>query len=203
MSVEFLKALFSDKALTFDEFAKAVAESKDIKLANLADGKYVDKQKLDDKAGELDTANKTIADLQDAVKKFDGVDVEALNRQIGDLKEKYDKDTSALKLNSALDMALVSAKAKNPKLAKAALDLSLIKLDGDKLLGFDEQIAKIKESDGYLFDDVSANQDQKHEEKSYAGRVNGSAGHNSFGGNEETEKMSDEEYYNKFYAKKE
>ena len=203
MSVEFLKALFSDKALTFDEFARAVAESKDIKLANLADGKYVDKQKLDDKAGELDTANKTIADLQDAVKKFDGVDVEALNRQIGDLKEKYDKDTSALKLNSALDMALVSAKAKNPKLAKAALDLSLIKLDGDKLLGFDEQIAKIKESDGYLFDDVSANQDQKHEEKSYAGRVNGSAGHNSFGGNEETEKMSDEEYYNKFYAKKE
>ena len=203
MSVEFLKALFSDKALTFDEFAKAVADSKDIKLANLADGKYVDKQKLDDKAGELETANKTIADLQDAVKKFDGVDVEALNRQIGDLKEKYDKDTSALKLNSALDMALVSAKAKNPKLAKAALDLSLIKLDGDKLLGFDEQIAKIKESDGYLFDDVSANQDQKHEEKSYAGRVNGSAGHNSFGGNEETEKMSDEEYYNKFYAKKE
>lgn len=203
MSVEFLKALFSDKALTFDEFAKAVADSKDIKLANLADGKYVDKQKLDDKAGELETANKTIADLQDAVKKFDGVDVEALNRQIGELKEKYDKDTSALKLNSALDMALVSAKAKNPKLAKAALDLSLIKLDGDKLLGFDEQIAKIKESDGYLFDDVSANQDQKHEEKSYAGRVNGSAGHNSFGGNEETEKMSDEEYYNKFYAKKE
>ena len=53
MSVEFLKALFSDKALTFDEFAKAVADSKDIKLANLADGKYVDKQKLDDKAGEL------------------------------------------------------------------------------------------------------------------------------------------------------
>lgn len=78
MSVEFLKALFSDKALTFDEFAKAVAESNDIKLANLADGKYVDKQKLDDKAGELETANKTIADLQDAVKKFDGVDVEAL-----------------------------------------------------------------------------------------------------------------------------
>ena len=53
MSVEFLKALFSDKALTFDEFAKAVADSKDIKHANLADGQYVDKQKLDDKAGEL------------------------------------------------------------------------------------------------------------------------------------------------------
>lgn len=41
MSVEFLKTLFGDKALTFDEFAKAVGDSKDIKLANLADGKYV------------------------------------------------------------------------------------------------------------------------------------------------------------------
>lgn len=200
MSVEFLKTLFGDKALTFDEFAKAVGDSKDIKLANLADGKYVDKQKLDDKVGELDTANKTIADLQDAVKKFDGVDVDALNKQIGDLKEKYDKDTSALKLNSALDMALVAAKAKNPKLAKAALDMSVIKLDGDKLLGFDEQIARIKESDGYLFEDASANNNPNPDGKPYAGRANGGAGHSS-SGNDDFDKMSDEEYYNKIYKK--
>lgn len=171
MSVEFLKTLFNDKALTFDEFAKAVGESKDIKLANLADGKYVDKQKLDDKVVELNTANQTIADLQTAVKKFDGVDVEGLNEQISTLREKYDKDTSELKLNSALDLALVSAKAKNPKLAKAALDMSSIKLDGDKLLGFDEQIAKIKESDGYLFEEPSGT-------GSY---VNSGAGHSEGG----------------------
>lgn len=194
MSVEFLKTLFGDKALTFDEFAKAVGDSKDIKLANLADGKYVDKQKLDDKVGELDTANKTIADLQDAVKKFDGVDVDALNKQIGDLKEKYDKDTSALKLNSALDMALVSAKAKNPKLAKAALDMSVIKLDGDKLLGFEEQIARIKESDGYLFETEDGN--QNNNSGSYA---DSGAGHSS--GNVDTAPITMRgalsEHYNK------
>ena len=32
MSVEFLKTLFGDKALTFDEFAKVVGDSKDIRV---------------------------------------------------------------------------------------------------------------------------------------------------------------------------
>jgi hypothetical protein len=49
-------------------------------------------------------------------------------------------------------MALVEAKAKNPKLARAALDMSLIKLDGEKLLGLSEQLESLKKSDAYLFD---------------------------------------------------
>ena len=155
--MDYLKPIFGEGALTFDEFVKKLGENKEIKLANLADGKYVDKQKLDDKVTELSTANKTIADLQTAVKKFDGVDVDKLNQQIADLNEKYTNDTSALKLDSALNMALVGAKAKNPKLAKAALDMSVIKLDGDKLLGFEEQLEKLKESDGYLFDSDTKN----------------------------------------------
>lgn len=120
-------------------------------------GADIEKAKGDlaDKTSALEAANKTIADLQAAVKKFDGVDIDGLNEQISSLKSKYDKDTSELKLSSALDIALVSAKAKNPKMLKAALDMSKIKLDGDKLTGLDEQIAKIKESDGYLFESES------------------------------------------------
>lgn len=199
--MDYLKPIFGEGALTFDEFVKKLGENKEIKLANLADGKYVDKQKLDDKVTELSTANKTIADLQTAVKKFDGVDVDKLNQQIADLNEKYTNDTSALKLDSALNMALVGAKAKNPKLAKAALDMSVIKLDGDKLLGFEEQLEKLKESDGYLFDsDTKNNANQNN--GGYTGRGNSGAGH---GGNNNVDydKMSDEEYYNKIYAKKE
>ncbi len=124
---------------------------------------------LADKTAELEAANKTIADLQAAVKKFDGVDVDGLNQQIADLNAKYENDTAALRLDSALNMALVGAKAKNPKLAKAALDISVIKLDGDKLLGFEEQLEKLKESDGYLFDDTPVN---------VVARVDTSAGHN-------------------------
>lgn len=106
------------------------------------------------KETELATANQIIKDLQDTVKKFDGVDVAALNQQISELQAKYDTDISAAKLGSALDLALVSGKAKNPKLVKAALDMEKIKLDGDKVLGLDEQLESIRKSDPYLFDDV-------------------------------------------------
>ncbi len=41
--MDYLKPIFGEGALTFDEFVKKLGENKEIKLANLADGKYVDK----------------------------------------------------------------------------------------------------------------------------------------------------------------
>ena len=63
--MEFLKQIFNGNALTFDEFTAALEGRKDIKLANLAEGRYVDKDKLD-------TANSTIKNLRETVAKFDG-----------------------------------------------------------------------------------------------------------------------------------
>ena len=42
---EFLKELFGDGALKYDDFEKALGE-KGLKLANLTEGKYVDKDKF-------------------------------------------------------------------------------------------------------------------------------------------------------------
>ena len=98
-------------------------------------------------------ANATIKDLQDAVKKFDGVDVEKLHGDLTTLQTKYDADTSKIKLDSALDMALIGSKAKNIKAVKALLDPGIIKLDGDKLLGIDEQLTKLKTEVSYLFEE--------------------------------------------------
>ncbi len=75
--MEFLKSVYGDKALTYASL-KTRQGNKDIKLANLASGLYVDKDKLDTKIKELSTANDTIKQLQDTVKKFDGVDVQKL-----------------------------------------------------------------------------------------------------------------------------
>ena len=52
-----------------------------------------------------------------------------------------------VKLESKIDLAINNAKAKNVKSVKANLDLDKIKLDGDKLLGFDDQIEALKKSD--------------------------------------------------------
>lgn len=165
-----LKALFGSEALTFEQLEEKLKGNKEVKLANLAAGGYVDKKKHDDAVQELSTANNTIKDLQATVAKFDGVDVDGLKQQAAQLEEKYNKDTAALKLDSAVNLALVQAKVKNPKLAKAALDMSIIKLDGENLLGLTEQVEALKESDGYLFDTG---------EPAGGAKVDTGAGHNS------------------------
>lgn len=147
-----LKALFGSEALTWEQLEEKLKDNEDVKLANLAAGSYVDKGKYDNKVNELTKANDTIKGLKDTVAKFDGVDVEKLKKDASDWENKYNTDIAAVKLDNAVNMALVGAKAKNPKLAKAALDMSVIKLDGENLLGLSEQLDKLKESDGYLFD---------------------------------------------------
>lgn len=149
--MEFLKEIFGDGSLTYDELAAKLKDNKDIKLANLAGGMYVDKRKLTDKENELAAANQKINGLEKAVKEFDGVDIKALNAQIKTLQDKYDTDVAGLKLNSALDMALVNAKAHDVKAVKPFLDMSLIKMDGDKLTGFEEQLKNLQKEKSFLF----------------------------------------------------
>lgn len=149
--MEFLKEIFGDGSLTYDELAAKLKDNKDIKLANLAGGMYVDKRKLTDKENELAAANQKISGLEKAVKEFDGVDVKALNAQIKTLQDKYDTDVAGLKLNSALDMALVNAKAHDVKAVKPFLDMGLIKMDGDKLTGFEEQLKNLQKEKSFLF----------------------------------------------------
>lgn len=84
--MEFLKNIFGDKALTFDDFKAAVDTDSNIKLANLADGKYVDKEKFEKKVTELQTANDTIKQLQG-----DGIDIEKMKQTIADYEAKEQK----------------------------------------------------------------------------------------------------------------
>ena len=48
-------------------------------------------------------------------------------------------------------MALRDAAAKNPKAVKALLDKEKLKLDGETLLGLEDQLKTLRESDAYLF----------------------------------------------------
>jgi len=151
--MEKLKELFGTEALTYEQLQEKLKDNKEIKLANLASGGFVDVQKHNETVEKLNKANDTITGLQDTVKKFDGVDIDKLKNDVSDWQNKYNTDIAAVKLDSAVNMALVEAKAKNPKLAKAALDMSLIKMDGDNLLGLTEQLDNLKQSDAYLFEE--------------------------------------------------
>ena len=187
--MEALKNLFGENALTYQQFTEALAnaDKKTINLANLAAGGYVAKDKFTTKENELATANQTIKDLQDAAKKWDGVDVEKLKTDMAELQTKYDNDLAAAKLDSAVTLALMNAKARDPKLVKALLDMSVVKLDGDQLLGVTEQLSKITESHGYLFAGEEPGGDNTT-------RINTGAPHAS-GGKPDFSKMTDAEYY--------
>lgn len=83
---------------------------------------------------------------------------EDLTNQLEDLQSRFDEiKTSSeqqiadLKKSSAIDLALTQAGAKNIKAAKALLDSESLELTDEGLKGLDDQLAALKESDGYLF----------------------------------------------------
>ena len=151
---EFLKKIFGDKPLTFEEFEtayKAQESAKDgVKLVNLTEGGYVSAQKFKDKETELKTATDTLHGLQETVKKFDGVDVEKLKTAASDAQKQFDTDLAAVRRDSAVDLMLVQAGARSVKAARAMLDLSKAKLKEDgSVEGVD--VDALKKSDPYLF----------------------------------------------------
>lgn len=83
---------------------------------------------------------------------------EELEQQVTDLQTKLDQNKTDseqqiadIKKSSAIDLALTQAGAKNIKAAKALLDGESLELTDEGLKGLDDQLAALKESDGYLF----------------------------------------------------
>lgn len=88
-------------------------------------------------------------------------DNEELSNSYKELQTKYDKDTtdlsnklSKIRLNSALDNALIKSNVRNTKAIKGFLNMDQIKLDKEgNLTGLDDQISAIKKTDAYLFNE--------------------------------------------------
>lgn len=100
----------------------------------------------------------------DELKKAAG-DNEKLQKQIEKLeadnkaaKEGFEKNLATLKITNAVDLALTAKGAKNIKATKALLDFEKIKLDGDTVIGADEQIEALinDEATKFLFERANA-----------------------------------------------
>lgn len=142
-------------------YEQVMAKVGDKKLAIVSDGNWFPKSKFDEVNGEnkqlktdLQARDKQLEELNKAAKGN-----EELQAQIKSLQEanektakEYKEKMDALTLEHALDAALVKAKAKNPKAVKALLNREAIKLDGENLLGLDEQLKSLQKSDEYLFE---------------------------------------------------
>lgn len=102
---------------------------------------------------QLAERDKDIADLS----KQTGDSAE-MQTEMSELQAKYEADTKALNdkvaetsRNSAVELALTKAGAKNIKAAKALLDMSQVEVTDGSVKGLEEQLTAMQESDGYLF----------------------------------------------------
>lgn len=154
---ELLQAL-ADGNKTIDEVNKAIEEE----TKNM-----VPRARLNDKNNEIKDLKKQLDDrdtqLKDLSTKATGHDelqnqIKALQDANQTAKDEYEAKLTKQAYDFALDKELLTAKARNPIAVKALLDMEAIKLDGDSLLGLSEQLTKLQESDGYLFDVESGSQ---------------------------------------------
>ena len=117
-----------------------------------------------DKYNEVAEAKKKLeADIQERDKQLEQLknaagNSEELKAQIEQLQaenqkaaEEWQAKMAQMQLDFAIEKALAAAKAKNAKAVKALLDMEKVKLDGEQLLGLDDQLKALQQSDPYLF----------------------------------------------------
>lgn len=162
--MDFLKGIFGEKKLSFDEFVQAVNayngdeanKDKQIKVGNLGSGEYVGKGKydalqalFDGQKTELDTANGLIAELKKGTKGNEELQgkISGYEAQVADLQ----KQLNDTKINSALKVAFLEAKALdidyltykvNEKLKAEGKTLELD--ENEKIKGWDDLLSGLK-----------------------------------------------------------
>lgn len=148
MKTDFLKEL----GLSQEVIDKVMAENgKDI---------AAEQAKTTAKVGELATANQTIKDLQDTVKKFDGVDVGKLKQDVTDWETKYNTDIAAertkadnLQKEYGLKEALKASGVSDPDyliFKHGGVEKFAFGADG-KPIGLDDITKPYRESSPHLF----------------------------------------------------
>ena len=116
----------------------------------------VPKEMFNQTNNELKQAKKDVAtrdEQLEALKNVEG-DTTNLKAEIERIKgenkksvETYEAEIAEIKRSTAIDRALETAKAKIPKAVKALLDLDKIKLDGETLIGMEDQLKTLMEDE--------------------------------------------------------
>ncbi|MBP1971587.1 putative nucleic acid-binding Zn-ribbon protein [Virgibacillus natechei] len=151
-------------------YNQVIEKAGDEKVAVVSDGSYLPKEKFDEKNQEAKDYKKQVEERDEQISNLSekAKGSEDLTKQIDDLKEQnkkqsedYESQIKQQAFDHTLKDELTAAKVKNPKAVKALLDTDTIKLDGEKLLGLEEQLKGIQESDPYMFEEEESNEPPK------------------------------------------
>lgn len=122
---------------------------------------YVEKTKyseLETVKNQLEESNKTVNKQLEDLKKNTG-DAEALKAEIQKMQDEnknketeYTNNIKKLKVDNAVELALIGAKAKNTKAVKALLNLENLEIGEDgKVKGLEDQIKNLTKDEGTAF----------------------------------------------------
>lgn len=151
-----------------DLIAMGLTEDQAKKVMDSLDGDFVTKARFN----EVNEENKRLkSDVSDRDKQLETLKKSAgdnadLQKQIADLqaanaeqKKAHEAEMNKLKLDNAVNTALMSAGAKNGKAVRALFDESKFKLkDGGEVEGLADAIKAVQKSDPYLFEEKGGQQ---------------------------------------------
>nr|DAM69412.1 MAG TPA: minor structural protein [Caudoviricetes sp.] len=163
-----LKNIFADKAISYEDFVKALDANK-IKLGNLESGNYIAKEKytkLEEDYKSLEGKNKELMDMSEKYQKEitklnkENISKDEYDKRIEEIQKNHKDEIDTLKksmeetqrnsvISSYLDRFDIVPNCKEFVISK--LDKSLIKVDGDKVLGIDDQMKDIMTNYSSLF----------------------------------------------------
>lgn len=133
----------------------------DKKLHVFADGEGIPMARFNEVNEQKNAFKKQAEELNSQVaelSKFKGT-AEELQTKLANAQQEHiakisemEKGFNAKRIELEINTALTLSKAKNNKAVSALLDTQSIKLDGDKLVGLDEQLQKVIKDNPYLFD---------------------------------------------------
>ena len=109
--MEELKTLFGGSSLSYEEFSQKLGEAKDIKLANLKSGNYVDKAKYDKLETSVNEWQTKFSALEESTRGYTDLQTNYTN-----LKSEY--DALKTKQDEAEKMNMINTSNVNPKFAK-------------------------------------------------------------------------------------
>ena len=139
-------------------YNQVIEKAGDNKIAIVSDGNWIPKEKFDVKNQEVKDLQEQLNNRDEQLEELKKVDAEGLQAKIDELqqqnertKTEYEQKLQQQAFEHRLENSLKDAGVRNVKAVKALLDTESIKLDGDKLLGLDDQLKGLQESDPYLF----------------------------------------------------
>lgn len=125
-------------------------------------GKGIEKFKADvaAKQQEMDGLKAQLSEANKQIESFKGMDIEGVKKSADEWKAKFEQSQAEataqierLKFDHALEAALASAKAKNPKAVRALLKEADLKLAEDgSIVGLTEQLEHVRSENDYLFE---------------------------------------------------